>query len=241
MHCLNNCVWINSNPLFHHIQQHGISAATGSRCGCVFSSRSSSTIQYVYCSFFIAVYMKILLALLWCGFLMAAVPSLSPPANQISRHSHPHNRHGSKRPTPASTNNATSTTTSASVDGVTHAPPLLQRPFADCDYFQNLVPDKLYDIYSPGYEAATVTDGNTSYAPNTQCRWLAVAPKEHTIRLQCEDVALPKVRICVCVRVSPAISFWYDFHPDNIRRCRRKTHTIRLNAEHGLPRRSPGN
>lgn len=145
-----------------------------------------------------AVAMKLPLALLWCGFLMAAVPSLSPPANQISRHSHQHNHHGSNRATSASTGNAASTSSSASVDDMTtHAPPLSQRPFADCDYFQNLVPDKSYDIYSPGYAAATVTDGNNSYAPNTQCRWLAVAPKEHTIRLQCEDVALPKVRICV--------------------------------------------
>lgn len=61
--------------------------------------------------------------------------------------------------------------------------------YADCDYFQHLVPDKSYDIYSPGYANAT------SYGSETNCRWTAVAPEEHSILLDCLDVHMPSVRI----------------------------------------------
>lgn len=72
------------------------------------------------------------------------------------------------------------------------------RRFGDCDYFEYLVPNKSYDIYSPGYANDTVYDANTN------CRWTAEAPPDHSILLDCGNVYMPKVCVrvlCVCVRV----------------------------------------
>lgn len=82
---------------------------------------------------------------------------------------------------------ASTTATAAAADSAD------RRQFSDCDYFEYLVPNKSYDIYSPGYANETVYDANTN------CRWTAVAPAEHSIRLDCGDMYMPKVCVCVCV------------------------------------------
>lgn len=86
---------------------------------------------------------------------------------------------------PMRDNDATATATSKTTTTT-------DQRFGDCDYFEYLVPNKSYDIYSPGFANATVYDANTN------CRWTAVAPAEHSIRLDCGDVYMPKVCACVC-------------------------------------------
>lgn len=61
--------------------------------------------------------------------------------------------------------------------------------FENCDFFQNVIPNKTYDIFSPGYENAS------NYPSNTTCRWTAIAPAGHNLRLNCKDVYMPSVRI----------------------------------------------
>lgn len=116
--------------------------------------------------------------------LMVALTWLPPVAttaatvdNDIDRNS---------KLSPMRDNDATATATSKTTTTTT------DQRFGDCDYFEYLVPNKSYDIYSPGFANATVYDANTN------CRWTAVAPAEHSIRLDCGDVYMPKVCACVC-------------------------------------------
>lgn len=62
-----------------------------------------------------------------------------------------------------------------------------------CDFFQNLIPGKVYDIFSPNY--------SRRYVPNFTCRWVAVAPEDHNIDLSCIDVDLPQSPKCVADRL----------------------------------------
>lgn len=171
-----------------------------------------------------------------------------------SRHHRHHHQYGSNsNGTTANNNNineidgivnvnadSAATTKAIAMDDAT-------KPFADCDYFQNLLADKSYDIYSPGYMENVKASDNRRYAPDTQCRWIAQAPEGHTIRLQCVDVALPMVRVCVCIietialsGQSPLISrcFCACVFVCN---CSSHVHIVRFCTELRLPSRSAGN
>lgn len=72
--------------------------------------------------------------------------------------------------------------------------PTTDQPFAGCDFYQTLQPNKSYDIFAPGPARSASGNGNASaYEPDTQCRWMTVAPENHFIRLQCVDIAIPTV------------------------------------------------
>lgn len=54
-----------------------------------------------------------------------------------------------------------------------------------CDYRQNLVAGRFYDIFSPGFP--------NRYRGAQNCRWTAVAPAGMTVLIECTTMELPRV------------------------------------------------
>ncbi|CAH2057359.1 unnamed protein product, partial [Iphiclides podalirius] len=58
----------------------------------------------------------------------------------------------------------------------------------NCDYRQNVQPNRLYYVYSPRYPLF--------YSPGEQCRWIATCPAGYNCQLDCPDVNLPESPSC---------------------------------------------
>ncbi|XP_013161753.1 PREDICTED: venom serine protease 34-like [Papilio xuthus] len=58
----------------------------------------------------------------------------------------------------------------------------------NCDFFQNVEPNQIYSVYSPGYPR--------NYTPGVQCRWYGVCPNGYHCRLDCPDINLPRSNMC---------------------------------------------
>ncbi|XP_055705662.1 venom serine protease 34-like [Phlebotomus papatasi] len=62
-----------------------------------------------------------------------------------------------------------------------------------CDYRQNLVAGRVYDIFSPGFP--------NRYRGEQNCRWTAIAPAGMTVFIECTTMELPRSTNCINDRI----------------------------------------
>ncbi|XP_013138324.1 PREDICTED: venom serine protease-like [Papilio polytes] len=58
----------------------------------------------------------------------------------------------------------------------------------NCDFTQNVEPNRVYYVYSPGYPR--------NYTPGVQCRWIGICPTGYNCKLDCPEINLPQSNMC---------------------------------------------